>query len=139
MNSKKSLLIILMILILLIVGALIWRNYESSNSIYGFGKLPGKNLFVGDSKPTSGLTGGNAEKLNNDIYVEILAQTGYQYQVNKDPQIWANNMKALYAKYGVTEADITAYAKMLEGNATKAQEVSSKYMKRLIELQTTGK
>jgi len=48
-------------------------------------------------------------------------------------------MKALYAKYGVTEADITAYAKMLEGNATKTQEVASKYMKRLMELQTTGR
>ena len=136
MNSKKSLLIILMILIVLIVGALVWRNYERTKGIYGLGLLPGKNLFGGTTKP---LTGGNAEKLNDEVYVEILAQTGYQYQASKDPQVWADKMKALYAKYGVTEADITAYAKMLEGNATKTQEVASKYMKRLMELQTTGR
>jgi len=48
------------------------------------GLLPGKNLFGGTTKP---LTGGNAEKLNDEVYVEILAQTGYQYQASKDPQV----------------------------------------------------
>jgi len=30
---------------------------------------------------------GDVSKLTDDIYAEILAQTGYQYQVTKDPKI----------------------------------------------------
>lgn len=76
-------------------------------------------------------------KMTDEIYIEILAQTGYYAQ--KDPNTFASHMKDLYQKYGITEEDITAYGKELEKNPQHAGELGLKYMKRVQELQATGK
>lgn len=139
MISKKVLLLIFVILILIIVCMIGWRSWVSYKFFNGFrwgynSVLSNDNTPEG-TKPLSNLKG----EVTEDIYVEILAQTGYQYQTIKNPELWAERMKAIYAKYGVTGDDIKAYAKMLESNPEKAKIVSEKYMKRLVELQNFGK
>jgi len=139
MISKKFLLLIFVILILIIVSMIGWRSwvsYKLFNGLrWGYNPVSFNDNTSEETKPLSNLKG----EVTDDIYVEILAQTGYQYQVTKDPGLWAERMKAIYAKYGVTGDDIKAYAKMLESNPEKAKIVSEKYMKRLAELQNFGK
>jgi len=138
MIPKKVLLLIFVILVLIIIGMIGWRSwvsYKFSDS-FGWGydsKLLSDNPTE-ETKPLSNTTG----KLTDDIYVEILAQTGYQYQLVKNTKLWAERMKTIYAKYGVTGDDIKAYAQIIESDPARAKIVSEKYMKRLMELQSFG-
>ena len=137
MISKKYLLLIFIILVVIILGMIGWRIWVSYKLFNNFNPaasfdLPQENLqednIIGD-----------VSKLTDDIYAEILAQTGYQYQVTKDPKIWATKMKAIYAQYGVTGDDVKSYAEMLKNEPERMEIVSEKYMKRLMELQNFGK
>ena len=140
MISKKYLLLIFIILVLIILGMIGWRMWVSYKLFNGFKATINPELLNEENIPEINLKPGSTTgKMTDDIYVEILAQTGYQYQITKDSKLWATKMKAIYAQYGVTGDDVKAYAEMLKNEPERMEIVSEKYMKRLMELQNFGK
>ncbi len=144
MDSRKILMIIVAVVIVAIIGVLAWKgigNKTGSNSTVPTTEEPittETTTSEGGEQTTGGqATGGSIGKMTDDIYIEILAQAAYYGQ--KDPTSWPAQAKVLFAKYGVTEKDITAYGETLEEDPWHAQEIAKKYMQRLSELQITGK
>lgn len=130
------------------------------------GLIPGGGVLPGGGMIPSGGTGGGTEsgggvenaepgnipsdassqlgptvepsgKMTDEIYIEILARSGYYAQ--KDPNTFASHMKDLYKKYGITEEDIKAYGEELEKDPQRGGEIGLKLMQRMQELQATGK
>lgn len=140
MNSKKILIIAGVVVAVLIAGALLWKGV-GTESIPPSGGGTTVTPQTGDGGPggeTGGKTvAGDASKVTDEMYIEVLAQSSNPQM--KDMKTWAADMKALYAEYGVTEADIKAYASELEKDPLRAGEIGQKYMKRAMELRNTGK
>lgn len=145
MGSKKSLITLAIIVVVLVGGAILWKGGflwggvgTTSNSTSPTGGITPATQ-PGTGGQTGGqTTGGSIGKMTDDIYVEILVQSAYNAQ--KDPTSWASSgYNSLLSKYGVTEENVIAYGEELGKNPQRAQEVATKYMKRLTELQSTGK
>jgi len=118
----------------------------SKNGAEGTGDI---NLSSEDSLPvgegqageeTAGqATGGNVNKVTGEMYVEIMAQTGYYMQKHAtDSMGYISFVKALYAKNGITVDDFSAYAEELEKDPERFALLNAKYAKRLQELQVAG-
>lgn len=139
MNSKKPLITIIIIIVVLAVGWYLWRGGY-------FGKIFGTTtkgtttttttqpgMGGGQvSEPATGAKTGTVGKMTDDIYVELIVQTAYQAQ--KNPATYAANMKALFAKYGITEENVTAYGEALSKDPARAQAVALKYSQELQKL-----
>jgi len=74
-----------------------------------------------------------------EAYVEMLAQTTYHTHTNNQNGWTAQNEKDLFAKYGVTKEEVDAFSKALRNNPAHAKAVTIKSLRRLQELQKTGK
>lgn len=156
--NKKTLGIILVVAVVVVAGV-VYLVYQggSENGAGGTGSenLPGeeavpsggKNIGTGilqggeqASEETGGqTTGGDIDKMNDEVYVEIMAQTGYYAQKHAtDPIGYISYMKALYEKYGITAEGFQAYAQELEKNPDHFAYLNAKYAQRLQELQAAG-
>ncbi|OQB44529.1 MAG: hypothetical protein BWY03_00051 [Parcubacteria group bacterium ADurb.Bin159] len=70
-------------------------------------------------------------KMTDEIYADILAHTSIYA---RDLSTYADKMNALYKKYGVTQEEMSAYDEELQKDEKRAEEVSMKYIQRLMEL-----
>lgn len=131
MNSKKILIIIMAVVIVAIIGVLIWKGVGNRTSFDSTVPTT-ENPITTDTS-----VGGSIGKMTDDIYIEMLAQSSNPQMMN--PNVWAASMKALYAKYGITEENITAYGKELENDPQRLAEIGQKYMQRAMELRNIGK
>jgi len=142
MNSKKSLIIIIVIIVIAAAGWYFWRGGFSS---WGIGKTSVSTPSTGGTTATQpGMGGGQVSepvtsgqtgtigKMTDDIYVELIVQAAYQAQ--KNPATYAANMKTLFAKYGITEENVTAYGEALGKDPARAQAVALKYSQELQKL-----
>lgn len=141
MNSKKSIITLVVVIVVLVAGWLIWRG----GGLQGFRMMPNGGQTPlsqtggnGGGEMTDGKieTTGTVGKMTDDIYVEMMAQVAYLSQ--KSPATYVANVESLYKKYGITQENMTAYAKEFEANPQRAAEIIQKYQQRLIELQKTG-
>ena len=139
MNSKKSLITIVIIIVVLIVGGLLWRGglfgnkvEEGADSVLPTDETSTTEMGAQTGGQTTGDQTGNVEKINDDIYVELMAQTAYLSQ--KSPATYVSEMKKLYSKYDVTEESFTAFGDELGKDPVRTQEIVQKYTKRLQEL-----
>jgi hypothetical protein len=127
MNSKKT-LIIIAVVIVVIIGLFIWN---------GMGNNIGPEsttITTKDTESTDIITG-DIGKMNDDIFVEITAQSSYYAQKNvEDVTGWVAHMEALYNTYGVTEENITAYSEALSNDSERSIDIAQKYAQRLTEL-----
>lgn len=153
MNSKKSLITVAIVIVVLLAGWFLWRG---GFSWWGIGTVSvptspteritpatqpgagGQTTGGQAGEQTTGGQTGSIGKMTDDIYVEIMVQT--IYQGTKDPTSWVSHGQAdLFAKYGVTEENVKAYAEGFAKDPTRAQAIAKKYAQRLQELQATGK
>ena len=77
-----------------------------------------------------------SEKMTDDVWVELAAQE--MYHSGQDQEGWnapGGGRERLYAKYGVTEEQASAYAKAINGNVDRAMALTGKVDRRLKELQ----
>ena len=136
MNSKKNLITIVIIIVVLIIGGLLWRGGFFGN---GVGKVS-NSVLPTDGTSTAGMGGekttteqtGNVEKINDDVYVELMAQTAYLSQ--KSPATYVSEIQKLYSKYNLTQESFTAYGDELGKDPIRTQEIVQKYTLRLQEL-----
>ena len=132
MNSKKNLIIIIAVVIVVIIGLFTWqglRNNTGSESI----TTTTKDIVAVD------ITAGSIGNMNDDIFVEITAQSAYYAQKNvEDMTGWAAHMETLYNTYGVTEENITAYSEALSNDLERSSDLAQKYTQRLAELVDAG-
>ncbi len=135
MNSKKVWTWVLIILIVVIVGVLVWKyagttstNVPTSEE----GATGGTGAGGGQGAQTSEQSSGDASKVSDEAYIEIMAQATYYSQ--KDPTKWPDKAKELFSKYNVTDEDITAYGSQLQSDPVRMQEFSQKYAERVQEL-----
>ncbi len=106
---------------------------------------PGEEVEAGETKPEEPIIKSTG-KMNDDIYVEIMARTMYFGQlIQADPmaaQGIANKVKDSYREFGVTEEEFEAYADKLgkeaKTNPTKVMQLMQKANQRVVELQKTG-
>lgn len=137
--NKKTLGIILGVLIVAVAGV-VYFGYQKG--LFGGGTFPSGGIIPGGESAQPDVTTEGQEKpilsgkMTDEIYIEILAHSGYYAQ---DPNTFASRMKDFYEKYGITEEDITAYGKELEKDPQRAGEIGLKYIQRAQELQATGK
>ncbi len=125
-----------MVVAVLIAGALLWKGV-GTESIPPSGGGTTVTPQTGDGGQTGGQTvAGDASKVTDEMYIEVLAQSS---NASGDLKAYAARVKASYEKYGLTEADIKAYAEELKKDPQHYQEVSQRYMQRAMELRNTGK
>jgi len=136
MHTKRNLIIVVVIVVVLIVAGLLWRGgvFGSKEITTGeFTSQPGINEETDNQVAEKSSSFG---KLTDDIFIEIIAQV-MNYQSQKNPNTYALNIKNLYEKYGVTEANLNAYNNELSKDPVRTQAVVQKYTQRLMELQKT--
>lgn len=161
--NKKILGIILVIAVVVVTGIvyLVYQGYSKNGAegikgenIPGEGENTGIEIPQGEeqsggqtegqiSEQTAGedINKGSIDKMNDEAYIEIMAQTGYYVQknaTNPNPIAYVSYMKALYGKYGTTVEGFTAYAEKLEKNPDHFAYLNAKYAQRLQELLATG-
>ncbi len=131
MNSKKT-LIIVVVVIVVIIGLFIWN---------GMGNNIGPESTTTTTKDieATDITTGDIGKMNDDIFVEITAQSAYYAQKNvEDVAGWVAHMEALYNTYGVTEENVAAYSEALNNDPDRSVDLAQKYTQRLTELIDSG-
>lgn len=150
MNSKKLLITIGAIVVVLVIGAFLWRGVKtapvSPSSTEGITPVtqPGVEGQAGGQGEgqtiTSGQTAvGGIGKMTDEIYIEILAQSGYYAQKHPTDSMGAiSHTKDLYKKYGITAENLSAYGEELEKDPLHQGEIGARLAQRLQELQKTG-
>lgn len=134
---KKSLILIIIVIVVIIAGVYLWRGGflggGVDNPISPTGETTSQAGIGGQvSEPATGVKTGTAEKINDDVYVELMAQAAYLSQ--KNPTNYISLMKDFYDKYGLTQESFAAYGEELGKDPARTQAIAQKYMKRLQEL-----
>jgi hypothetical protein len=133
--GSKSLITTIVIIVVIVAGIFLWRGVGmKSVSTSPTGEATPATEAGGQTndQAVSGQTG-SIGKMTDDIYVEMIVQAAYQAQ--KNPAAYAANMQTLYAKYGITAENITAYGESLQKDPARTQTIMQKYTKKLQELQ----
>jgi len=137
---KKYLIPVIIVVVVVVIGIIFGLNVSKKGGEETVPQIvPSTEETVGTE--TEGEGGGAASettetgdigKMNDDIFVEIMAYS--TYYGNTNPAEWMTKAKELYAKYGVTPEQVQAYSSMLQKDPQHLQEVAQKYMKRAQEL-----
>ena len=144
MGSKKSLVKFVIIIVVLVGGAILWKGGFLGRIV---GTTPGITPATqpevegqtGEQTTGEQTTGGSIGKMTDDIYLEIVAQSGYYAQKHPTDSMGAiSYIKDLYKKYGITAENFSAYGEELEKNPQRYGEIGVKLAQRLQELQATG-
>jgi hypothetical protein len=75
-------------------------------------------------------------RVTDDIWVEFAAQE--LYHGNKDPEVWiaaGGGREKLFARYGVTEEQLTAFGESVNDDTVRAQTLIGRMAERLQELE----
>ena len=132
MNSKKNLTIIIAVVIVVIIGLFMWQGMRNNTG-------PESTTTTTKDIEAVDITAGSIGDMNDDIFVEITAQSAYYAQKNvEDMTGWAAHMETLYNTYGTTEENVTAYIKALDNDIEHSADIAQKYAQRLTELVDAG-
>src|SRR5680860_593256 len=128
MNSKKILTIIIAVALVVIIGLFIWQGIGNSTG-------SDSTTTTTEDMAVTDTTSGSIGKMNDDIFVEIIAQSAYYARENVDDATgWAAHMETLYNTYEVTEENVIAYGELLSNDSERSAELMQKYELRLTEL-----
>jgi|AntAceMinimDraft_9_1070365.scaffolds.fasta_scaffold02968_13 hypothetical protein len=132
MNSKKNLTIIIAVVIVVIIGLFMWQGMRNNTG-------PESTTTTTKDIEAVDITAGSIGDMNDDIFVEITAQSAYYAQKNvEDVTGWVAHMETLYNTYGVTEENIAAYGEALDNDPERSSDLAQKYAQRLTELMDAG-
>ncbi|HPC31205.1 MAG TPA: hypothetical protein PK119_01960 [Candidatus Paceibacterota bacterium] len=134
---KKYLIPVIIVVVVVVIGVIFGLNVSKKGGQETVPAITPSTEETGgagtEGSVTSEPTGtGDIGKMNDDIFIEIMAHTTYYSSTN--PAAWVAKEKELFAKYGVTPEQVQAYSEMLQEDPQHLQEVAQKYMQRAREL-----